>query len=232
MGLFDLFSAGRAPTIPAPAKALLKTYTKYEDIPADYVVIDTETGGLDPQTCEVLEIGAIKYHNGHEIARYHSFIRPVGAIPAQSSAIHGITWKHVCQAPLLDEMREGFFSFIGADVLVGHNIGFDIKFLQTRFGVQLSNPCFDTLEWSHIAFPFLRKYGLDYLRQHLGLGGTAHSALGDCEATGKLLSEICTSSFTIAHLNEITKETQAELRKAETEIDEMYLSYKFACEKD
>lgn len=190
MGILSFLFPPDPPTQEAPWKLIKDSCTYYEGIPSSYTVIDLETSGLDPRHSEILEIGAIKYRDRTEIGRYHTFVRPVGRIPSSASSVNGLTWRKLHSEPLLDDVQEAFFSFIGDDVLVGHNIGFDITFVQTRFGVNLENKCFDTLKWSRLAFSNLQSYKLDFLRTYFTLGGTAHTALGDCIATHKLLERI------------------------------------------
>ncbi len=191
MGLLSYLFPPPAPTQAAPYMALKRYYNECDYIPTDYVVIDTETSGLDACTCEILEVCAIHYRDGKELGRFHSYVRPVGAIPREASRINGITWRRVYSAPLLDEIRQPLLDLIGDNVLVGHNIGFDVKFLQTRLDVTMKNPCFDTLRWSRYAFPERKQgYALDDLRLNVYLEGTPHTAEGDCIATHYLLKMI------------------------------------------
>lgn len=197
-----------APKGSAPYKSLKRSWKEIQTIPDDYIVIDVETSGLDACFCEILEIGAIKYRNGAEIDRFHSYIRPEGAIPCEVSNINGITWRKVHNAPRLDDIRIAFLAFLGDDVLVGHNVGFDIKFIQTRFDLLLNNFYFDTLSWSKIAFPHLSKYQLDYMRKAYSLGGLAHTALGDCEATHNLFLLISKSDYTKQELSRLAQQVE------------------------
>lgn len=201
MGIFSFLFAGPAPTTPAPQKPPIRFYKKFDDIPTDYTVIDVETSGLDPCTSEILEIAAIKVRNNVEIDRYHSYIRPVGTISPSASEVNGLTWSKLYDKPYLEEIQQHFFNFIGDDILVGHNIGFDIRFIQTRCEKYLQNKCFDTLKWSRLAFPYAPDYKLDTLRHALNLHGDSHTALGDCIATHQLLQCIA-NSYTITEMLE------------------------------
>lgn len=212
MGIFSFLFAGPAPTVPAPHKNLNRFYPVCNSIPSDYTVIDLETSGLDACTSEILEIGAIKFRNHKEISRYHTYIKPEGKISPSASAVNHITWMKVCDAPTIEQVRTDFFSFITDEILVGHNIGFDIKFIQTRFEISLKNKCFDTLYWCKIALPDLSNYKLDSLRTLLHLGGSAHSALGDCTATQKLLVYISNSN---AAKEEMKEQADYEQKMAE-----------------
>lgn len=201
MGLFSFLFAGHAPTREAPQKPPLRFYKKYDEIPTDYTVIDVETSGLDPCTAEILEIAAIKVRNNIEVDRYHSYIRPVGAISPSASQVNGLTWSKLYNKPSLECVQPCFFHFIGDDILVGHNIGFDIRFIQTRCETYLDNECFDTLKWSKLAFPDAPDHKLDTLRYALDLHGDSHTALGDCIATHQLLQCIA-NSYTITNMLE------------------------------
>lgn len=58
----------------------------------DAVVLDTETTGLDPARARVVEIGAVRIHNGRvdEGATLRLLVRPDEPVPAAATAIHGI----------------------------------------------------------------------------------------------------------------------------------------------
>ena len=42
----------------------------------DFVVFDTETTGLYPDSEKIIEIGAVRFRDGKEAERFHSFVRP------------------------------------------------------------------------------------------------------------------------------------------------------------
>lgn len=187
MGFLSFLFAPPEPTGPAP-RMPLRRFSPMTDLPPhDYVCIDTETTGLDARTCELLEIAAIRYRNHEEVDRFQTYIRPEGAIPRAVSKINHITWSKVYRAPALADVIGSFFQFVGEDILVGYNIGFDIKFIQTRTGDDIKNISFDVLPFVRDVFPDFTQYKLDTLRYHFGLGGSAHSAIGDCIATAGLL---------------------------------------------
>lgn len=185
--------------------------------PVNYTVLDLETTGLDACTCEILELGAIRYRGHKQVEKFHTFIRPEGVIPSRASEINHITWPKVAGAPSLFDIGDAFFNFIGDDTLVGFNIGFDIKFIQTRFGVDIKNVSFDVLPFAKECYPGLFSYKLDELRRYFSLGGTAHSALGDCVATANLLA-LCLSTEDGKFLAK-----QAVVNQARSEIEQARL---------
>lgn len=186
MGFFSFLFAPPAPSVPAPHMSLRRFYPVASVPPVDYTVIDLETSGLDACTSEILEIGAIQYRNHEEVSRYHTFIRPEGYIPAAASNVNNITWRKVFNAPKLEDVAPAFWEFIGADVLLGYNVGFDIKFIQTRSGTDIPNNGYDVLSFVRDVLPGLGGYKLTDVRSHFSIYGPAHSAIGDCEATAQV----------------------------------------------
>lgn len=156
---------------------------------SDYTVIDTETTGLDACTCEILEIGAIRYRSHREVARFRSYIRPYRPIPRSATEINGITEYTVKLAPRFPEVYADLLDFIGDDVLIGYNIDFDIKFIQTRAGEDIKNKIFDVLPLAKQALT-LERYRLDDLRAYFLIGGGSHAALDDCKATAKVYQRL------------------------------------------
>ena len=57
----------------------------------DLVVIDVETTGLEPlQGDRICEIGAIKWHGGEEIGRFHSMVNPGRSISPAAAEVNRI----------------------------------------------------------------------------------------------------------------------------------------------
>ena len=63
------------------------------------VVVDFETTGPDPNTCMPIEVAAVRFRGGEIMERASSLINPGVPIPAESTAIHGITDEMVADAP-------------------------------------------------------------------------------------------------------------------------------------
>ena len=45
-------------------------------LPSDYVVIDTETTGLDYDYCNLIEVSALKFKDGKYVDNFTSLIQP------------------------------------------------------------------------------------------------------------------------------------------------------------
>lgn len=180
----------KIPTGPAPYRPLNSRYWETVDIPeGDFTVIDVETTGLDPRCDDILEIGAIRYRGWVENARYQSYICPLGNLNPEAQRRNHITWEDVSSAPLLSEEFPNFFEFIGDDLLLGYNVGYDIKFIQTRTGISVNNITFDVLAFARNSI-VSHNYKLDTLRDRYALSGPRHTALGDCDSTAQVFFHI------------------------------------------
>lgn len=79
--------------------------------PNSYLVIDTETTGLDPKKDKIVEIAVIKVKDGKIIDRWSSFLDWGVPIPAEATAIHGITDEMVKGNDPLNVLSR-FFSLV------------------------------------------------------------------------------------------------------------------------
>src|ERR1700687_2403912 len=109
------------------------------------VAIDLETTGLDPSTAQIIEIGTVKFQDNQVLETYSTLVDPEGQIPAKVTAITGITQDLILGAPKLRDVLPRIKQFVGDAPLVGHNIEFDLRFLQ-KAGVFENNPSVDTYE--------------------------------------------------------------------------------------
>jgi DNA polymerase-3 subunit epsilon len=115
-----------------------------------FVVLDSETTGLDPRRDRIVTIGAIAVVSG-EILIEDSF-EALLRLEYNSSAVtvHGVT-REESQAGLEEpEALRLFEEYLGDGVIVGHHIGHDVETFNTgymrHFGRRLENPSLDTME--------------------------------------------------------------------------------------
>ena len=93
------------------------------------VVVDVETTGWAPEQAEITEIGAVRLSGSQLTGEFASLVRPAGPIPADITALTGITDAMVRRAPLAGPALRAFLAFAGDCVLVAHNAPFDVGFL-------------------------------------------------------------------------------------------------------
>lgn len=95
----------------------------------DYVALDIETTGLSPKTNEIINIGAIRYRNNKPVDEFDVLIKPERPIPSFITGLTGISNAMVAKAPCIGSVLPLFIDFIGRDIILGHNVKFDINFL-------------------------------------------------------------------------------------------------------
>jgi DNA polymerase-3 subunit epsilon len=158
-----------------------------------FVVIDLETTGGSANSCAITEVGAVKLKGGECLGTYQTMVDPGCAIPPEITMITGITEAMVMRAPRMEAVMPSLLEFIGDGVIVGHNIRFDIGFLNAALAQQGREPLhhrsIDTLA---LARRLLRdevpNCKLGTLADRLRLSHTpSHRALDDALATGDLL---------------------------------------------
>jgi DNA polymerase III epsilon subunit-like protein len=159
------------------------------------VVIDFETTGPDPATCEPVEIGLVRFEGRKEVASWSTLIRPSGPIPAEASEIHGITDAMVAgmpEAALVCPPAELFADAIPC----AYNESFD-RLVAARTipslpdSIRRANTWLDPYVMVGLLDKFASGKGRHKLaraceRRGIELIG-AHRAEGDCRATGELL---------------------------------------------
>ncbi|MBS4457019.1 exonuclease domain-containing protein [Tuanshanicoccus lijuaniae] len=165
-----------------------KNYTK--QIINDYCVLDTETTGLSSYYDEVIEIGILKIRNNEIVERYSQLIKPKYEIDSFITCLTGITNDMVKDMPSIDSVMQDVLSFIGDDVIIGHNTSFDIRFLNAGFNTELHNKYMDTMQFARKLFPELKHHRLSDLTTYLGLSNNEHRSIADCIATKELYDSI------------------------------------------
>ena len=80
----------------------------------DYVCIDLETTGLQPKTDRMIEIGAVKVHNGEIIERFETLVNPQRNLEERITMLTGIRQEELAAAPVLDDVFPALYAFLGA----------------------------------------------------------------------------------------------------------------------
>jgi DNA helicase II / ATP-dependent DNA helicase PcrA len=171
-----------------PLGHIIQTYRE-----GTLIVFDVETTGISI-TNDVIEIAAVKLVNGKVVDQFHGFIadaEPVG----DSISIHGYSNEHLIQhGRSAQEVFTAFRAFTGDALLVGHNVGFDIKMVSAhaqRAGITLPQPQWaDTWDLAKRVLTEER-YSLGHLAKALNLKTIPnHQAADDVSATVELLHHL------------------------------------------
>jgi len=144
-----------------------------------FVSLDLETTGLDPQSDEIIEIGAVKFQGGEVVETYHTLVKPYRPLPYRIQVLTGITPREVNSAPPLAVVLGDLVSFIGDHPIIGQSIAFDLSFLSEK-GISLTPQVYDTFELATILLPTLSDYSLSAVAEELGISfPLQHRALPD-----------------------------------------------------
>jgi len=147
------------------------------------VALDIETTGLDPQADSIIEIGAIRFTARREEGEWTKLINPGRRIPPFITQLTGITDQMVLTAPPIRAVLAELSDFVGDAIVLGHNIGFDLSFLNKQ-GILRQNDCIDTYELASVLLPNAGRYNLGALGQILNIPLSAtHRALDDARVT-------------------------------------------------
>lgn len=157
----------------------------------EVVVVDVETTDFSSPLVEVVEIAAIKVKEGQVVGEFHRYLKnsiPVGA----SERVHRISDEFLRQhGDEPEDVFSDFRQFITGNLLVGHNVSFDLRVVHeqaSRLGIQiLFDHWEDTLDISR-RFILSERYDLEYLATLLGLKHLPeHRAKEDAYCTFDLL---------------------------------------------
>lgn len=176
----------------------VEAYSKdiYEET---FVVFDVETTGLDYETDEILEIGAIKIKNGEIVSKWETLIRPKSPIPLAATKINNITDEMVKNSPTIDIAIRDFYKFSKNSKMLGCNVSFDQKFIQKaakNIGIFFDNEFIDVMTLARSKLR-LTRYKLTNVAKRLDIPlNDAHRALADSLATAKIFLKLNSDDFT------------------------------------
>jgi DNA polymerase III epsilon subunit family exonuclease len=167
-------------------------FEKRELAETEFVVFDLETTGAKAPPCRITEIGAYRVRNGEVTERFQTLVNPETPIPPFITSLTGITDEMVREAPKFAEIAHDFLSFIGGSILVAHNSGFDMRFLNSEIGrvfggYRMANPCLCTVLLSRKLLPDIVNHKLKTVAEHYSIDlVNHHRASADAYATAHI----------------------------------------------
>jgi DNA polymerase-3 subunit epsilon len=169
----------------------------------DFVVLDLETTGCSPAGDAITEIGAVKYRGGVCEGELQTLVNPGTDIPVAIATLTGISDAMVSPAPSVASVLPSLLEFIGQAVLVGHNLRFDVSFLDaalTALGYPpLEHRRLDTVLLARRLFDDeTANHRLATLARHVRTSRVPiHRALDDARATADLLHALLERAGTL-----------------------------------
>jgi DNA polymerase III epsilon subunit-like protein len=171
------------------------------------LVLDTETGGLNPETDALLSIGLVDWCDGKVMREQEILVDPEGLqCSPKALEVNGIDLELHCAYSVprafAAKQIQDFCRPMGRPWLAGHNVFFDVGFVRRLFTPDVLRATFshrmlDTMQ----VLGFLGHAGLipegigklDQAMRHFGLTmpeGKRHTALGDALVTAELYSRL------------------------------------------
>ncbi len=179
----------RRRTLPLP----YETYPADQPLPRSFIVLDTETTGLDPEKDQIIELACVKVQNGLIVDEFECLIQCAIPLPEVIHDLTGITNELLDQEgiPLADALKR-MVSFCESEWIVGHNVGFDISFILKAFEIcQIYPMHFKAIDTVAIAKNVLSdtvpNCRLETLARHYEIAEKQfHRALPDAQITTQL----------------------------------------------
>ncbi len=169
-----------------------KSLLKWVD---NYVLVDIETTGLSPRTDEIIEIGAIKVRKNEIVDTFNTLLKIDRYLNPFITRLTGITNEMLEEGIEQEEALEGFVEFAGNDIIMGHNVNFDINFIydkcESYLDYYLSNDFVDTMRIAKHVLPNVRNYKLGTLADYFDVDyRNAHRGLTDVEITYEVYNKM------------------------------------------
>jgi DNA polymerase III epsilon subunit family exonuclease len=104
----------------------------------------------------------------------------------------------VADEPVFADVAHEFLQFIGDSILVAHNSGFDMRFLNHEIGrvfpeYRLANPCLCTVQLSRKLLPEIINHKLKTVAEHYSIDlYNHHRAAADAHATAHIFINLLT----------------------------------------
>jgi DNA polymerase-3 subunit epsilon len=177
-----------------------------------FVVLDTETTGLDPRRDRIITIGAVAVRSG-EILLDDAFEALLKVAYNNSSVtVHGITRDQAVDGMDEPEALALFLEYLGDGVIVGHHIGHDIEALncacERHFNLNLRNRSLDTMdltlslndEGAFADRPMAAGFSLDALCEMFNVvPHDRHTAGGDAFITAQIFLRLLRAARATGH---------------------------------
>ncbi len=190
----------------------------------EFVILDVETTGLSPLAGDrVIEIAALKIKNLHPVERFTTLIDPERPLSYGAFLVNRITPEMLEGAPKIKDVLPQLSAFTADAYLIGHNIKFDLKFIQNEYelcGLSMTTKeyAFDTIKMARRLLPELKTYSLRNVSTYLDINiHGLHRAMADVDLTYKVFHDLIHRAFKrdMCDINALIKQFAVHLHSKE-----------------
>lgn len=157
---------------------------------SDYTIIDIETTGLSTTYDNIIEISAVKVRDDKIVSEFSELVYSNLQLNDFIVELTGITNELLKNADKVDNVLYRFNEFIAADILIGHNIAFDLNFIKAKQNKNLVNYRVDTLGLSRRVLRDVDNHKLSTIANHFNIERSIHRGLEDCIVTYKVYENL------------------------------------------
>ena len=154
-----------------------------------YLTAATETTGMSKKD-EIVEMGIIDLKGN---ILYESTFRPQTKMNPFATKVNHITDESLMDSPLFADEWEKILSIINGNVILGHNVSFDVRLMkQTAERYSLTGAHFKVIDTIDMMKKKITRpsYSIEKLAAEFGLGNEEHRAASDCLMTLEILRKL------------------------------------------
>lgn len=203
-------------------------------IDADVVMVDVETTGRESAQDRIVELAIVRGHKGEIVSRNAWLINPQRPIPAEVTAVHGITDADVADKPAFADVGHEILAALQKAIPAAYNASFDRGFLHAEVARTLSADVspppallkdvewIDPLIWARHIQASARSRALGDVAARLEVElDHAHRATADAEAALKIMYKFAEDSRVPKGYGGMIQE-QIRLARAQDEVRQMW----------
>lgn len=161
------------------------------------VYLDIETTGLDENSSEIIEIGAVKIKNS-VITTYETLIRPRVRVPIEIyNLCTELKEEDLLKARNLNSIKSELLDFLENFPIVCHNGNFEKRFFESHIP-EIKNKILDSMELASILEPWRKEFNLDSLLKEITNINKSelHRGLDDSINTLKVVNSLLCRQWT------------------------------------
>lgn len=160
----------------------------------NYTVVDIETTGLSPQKDDIIELSALKVRDNKVVEEFSTLLKSSKGVSSFISGLTGITNSMLNNAPIIEDVLPEFLAFIGNDIILGHNVNFDMRFIKAKTQLVLNkmveNSIMDTMIFAKRNLE-LPNFKLTTIAQYYNIDTkNNHRGLKDCYITFEVYNKL------------------------------------------